>query len=137
MIDYSFNTIREYLTKVNHYYSNAIKGIENWYIGPSCIFKNKEQLEKYERDNYEKDVKAWRAAFSRFCLENNILTADASLFEEFFDFDLSPYLHELHPDNLVKGFDQYYFSWEKCFRKFFKVCHPDILKSVDLSPIKN
>ena len=44
MIDCSFNTIREYLTKVNYYYSDSSKGIENWYIGPSCIFKSMEQL---------------------------------------------------------------------------------------------
>lgn len=122
-------TIRDYLTTSAHFYSNSIKGIENWYIGPNCIFKTKEQLLKYEQANYEKDVGDWRAAFSKFCLENNILTSDTDLFEEFFNFDLSPYLHELHPDNLVKGFDQYYFSWEKCFRKFFEVCHPDMLSN--------
>lgn len=129
MIDYSFNTIREYLTKVNHYYSNAIKGIENWYIGPNCIFETREQLERYEQNNYERDLKDWRAAFSRFCLENNILTADARLFEEFFDFDISPYKEELHPDGIIEPFEREYWLSEKCFKKFFEICHPDMLSN--------
>lgn len=134
MIDCSFTTIREYLTKVNHYYSNAIKGIENWYIGPNCIFKTKEQLDEYEQNNYEQDVKEWRTAFSKYCLENNILTADAKLFKEFFDFDISPYKDELHPDSIIEPLNREYWMSEKCFRKFFEVCHPDMLKVVDLSP---
>ena len=133
-MNYQLTTIRDYLIASSHFYENAVKGLENWVIGPNCIFKTREQLEKYSDNCYQEDLKEWRVAFSRFCLENNILNTNAEIFEEFFDFDLSPYLHELHPDNLVKGFDQYYFSWEKCFKKFFEVCHPDMLKIVDLSP---
>ena len=132
MIDCSFNTIREYLTKVSHYYSNAIKGIENWYIGPNCIFKTKEQLEIYEQNNYDRDLRDWRCVFSRFCLENNILAGDAKLFEEFFDFDISPYKEELHPDGIIEPFGREYWSAERCFKKFFEVCHPDMVKSINL-----
>ena len=134
-MSYQLTTIRDYLTRANHYCSDSIKGIENWYIGPNCIFKNKEQLEKYEQDNYEQDVKDWRAAFSKYCLENNILTADAKLFEEFFDFDLSPYKEDLYYDNVIEIFKKDLFSCEKCFTKFFEVCHPDMLEPVDLSPV--
>ena len=134
-MNYHLTTIKDYLTASAHYYSNSIKGVENWYIGPNCIFKTKEQLEEYEQNNYEKDVKDWRAAFSRFCLENNILIADANLFEEFFNFDLSPYKEELFSNDVVELLRQFFFSAEKMFRKFFEVCHPDMLKSVDLSPL--
>ena len=137
MIAYSFNTIREYLTKVNHYYSNAIKGIESWYIDPNCIFETKEQLEKYEQNNYEKDLKDWRSAFSRFCLENNILIDDAKLFEEFLDFNISFYKKELHLANILEPLEKGYYSSEKCFKKFFEIRYPDMLKAVELSPIKN
>ena len=73
--------------------------------------------------------------FSKYCLENNILTADTKLFEEFFNFDLSPYKEELFSNDVVELLRQFFFSAEKMFRKFFEVCHPDMLKSVDLSPL--
>ena len=62
-MSYQLTTIRDYLTKANHYYSDSIKGIENWYIGPNCIFKSMEQLLEYEQKCYEEDVKKWKYAF--------------------------------------------------------------------------
>ena len=131
-MSYQPTTIRDYLTKVNHYYSNAIKGIENWYIGPNCIFKTMEQLLEYEQKNYEEDVEEWRETFSRFCLRNNILNADEKMFEAFLDFDLSPYKKELFSDDAVELIRQFFYSHEKIFKKFFEVCHPDMLESSNI-----
>lgn len=131
-MSYQLTTIRDYITKVNHYYSDSIKGIENGYIGPNCLFKSMEQLLEYEQKYYEEDVKKWKDAFSKYCLENNILTADAKLFEEFFDFDLSLYEEDLYCDNVIEIFKKDLFSCEKCFTKFFEVCHPDMLEPVNL-----
>ena len=127
-MSYKLTTIRDYLTRAKHYYSNAIKGIENWYIGPNCIFKTMEQLLEYEQKNYEEDVEEWRETFSRFCLRNNILNADAKMFEAFLDFDLSPYIEELFSDEVIEVFRQFYYSPEKIFKKFFKVCYPDMME---------
>lgn len=131
-MSYQLTTIRDYLTKVNHYYSDSIKGIENWYIGPNCIFKSMEQLLEYEQKCYEEDVKKWKRAFSKYCLENNIPTADAKLFEEFFNFDLS-----LFSNDAIELIRQFFYSPEKIFKKFFEVCHPDMVKSVNLEQLKN
>lgn len=131
-MSYQLTTIRDYLTRANHYYSDSIKGIENWYIGPNCIFKSMEQLLEYEQKYYEEDVKKWRYAFSKFCLENNIFNANTNLFEEFFNFDLSPYKKELFSDDAVELLRQFFFDAEKMFKKFFEICHPDMMKSVSL-----
>lgn len=131
-MSYKLTTIKDYLIKVNHYYSNSIKNIENWYIGPNCIFKTMEQLLEYEQKNYEEDVEEWKETFSRFCLRNNILNADAKMFEEFLDFDLSPYIEELFSDEVIEVFRQFYYSPEKIFKKFFEVCYPNMLEPVDL-----
>ena len=133
-MSYQLTTIRDYLIKVNHYYSDSIKGIENWYIGPNCIFKSMEQLLEYEQKYYKEDVEKWKYAFSKYCLENNIFTADTNLFEEFFNFDLSPYKKELFSDDAIELLRQFFFDAEKIFKKFFEICHPDMLKTIDLSP---
>ena len=118
-MSYQPTTIKDYLIKVNHYYSDSIKGIENWYIGPNCIFKSMEQLLEYEQKCYEEDVEKLKYAFSKYCLENNIFTADAKLFEEFFNFDLS-----LFSNNAIELIRQFFYSPEKIFKKFFEVCYP-------------
>ena len=131
-MSYQLTTIRDYLTKVNHYYSDSIKGIENWYVGPNCIFKSMKQLLEYEQKYYEEDVKKWKDAFSKHCLENNILTADAKLFEEFFNFNLSLYKKELFSNDAIELIRQFCYSPEKIFKKFFEVCHPDMLESASI-----
>ena len=131
-MSYQPTTIRDYLTKVNHYYSDSIKGIENWYIGHNCIFKSMEQLLEYEQKCYEEDVNKWKNAFSKYCLENNIPTADAKLFEEFFNFDLSPYKKELFSNDAIELIRQLFYSPEKIFKNFFEVCHPDMLESSNI-----
>lgn len=127
-MSYQLTTIKDYLIKVNHYYSDSIKGIENWYIGPNYMFKTMEQLLEYEQKYYEEDVEKWKYAFSRFCLENNILDVDARTFEEFFNFDLSPYKKELFSNDAIELIRQFFYSPEKMFRKFFEVCHTDMLE---------
>lgn len=125
---YSLTSIRDYLTASAHYYSDSIKGIENWHIGPNHMFKTVEQLLEYEQKYYEEDVNRWKYAFSKYCLENNIQDADAKLFEEFFNFDLSPYKKELFSNDAIELIRQFFYCPEKMFRKFFEVCHPNMLK---------
>ena len=124
----SLTALREYLFTSSHWYENSVKGIENWVIGPNYIFKTKKQLEEYSDRCYQEEVKNWKVGFSEYCLKNIILTANIDLFEEFLNFDFSPYIDEIHPDWMVKGFDQYYYDHEKIIKKFFEVCHPEMVK---------
>ena len=89
----SLTTLHEYLLTSSHWYENSVKGMENWAIGPDCIFKTKEQLKEYSDNCYQTELRECRSNFSKFCLENNILNADANLFEEFFNFNqVSPWV---------------------------------------------
>lgn len=119
--------IKDYIITSSHFYENAVRGLENWIIGPDCIFKTKKQLEEYSDNCYQEELKEWKNAFFQYCLENSI-GANVEIFEQFLDFDFSPYLNVLPPYNP----DQHCSSWEKFFEKFFEVCHPDMLEPVDL-----
>lgn len=118
-----WKTIREYLIRCNFHTSlklNAKPYFEDWYIGKDVVFKDRDTLEQWEIANYEQEKYAIATEFSKYCLKHVILTANEDTFEQFLDFDISPYKDDCHPDDIIEYFRKDYYSWEKFFDTFFK-----------------
>ena len=118
-----WKTIREYLIRCNFHTSLKLRAkpyLEEWYIGKDGEFLNKDALEQWEIANYEKEKYAIATEFSKYCLKHVILNANEGTFEQFLDFDISPYKSDCHSDDIVECFRQDYYSWEKFFDKFFQ-----------------
>lgn len=118
-----WKTIREYLIRCNFHTSlklNAKPYFEDWYIGKNGVFKDRDALKQWEIDNYEQEKCAIATEFSKYCLKHVILTANEDTFEQFLDFDISPYKDDCHPDDIIEYFRKDYYSWEKFFDKFFQ-----------------
>lgn len=118
-----WKTAREYLIRCNFHTSLKLRAkpyLEEWYIGKDGEFLNKDALEQWEIANYEKEKYAIATEFSKYCLKHVILTANEDTFEQFLDFDISPYKDDCHPDDIIEYFRQDYFSWEKFFDMFFQ-----------------
>ena len=118
-----WKTIREYLIRRNFHTSLKIRAHPEYewcYIGKKGVFKDRAALKQWEIDNYEQEKCAIATEFSKYCLKHVILNANEDTFEQFLDFNLSPYKDECHPDDIVECFRQYYYSYEKFFDKFFQ-----------------
>lgn len=118
-----WKTIREYLIRCNFHTSlklNAKPYFEDWYIGKDGVFKDRDTLEQWEIANYEQEKYAIATEFSKYCLKHVILNANEETFEQFLDFNISPYKDDCHPDDVVEFFRQDFYSWEKLFDKFFQ-----------------
>lgn len=118
-----WKTIREYLIRCNFHTSlklNAKPYFEDWYIGKDGAFPNRDALEQWEISNYEQEKYAIATEFSKYCLKHVILKANEDTFEQFLDFDISPYKSDCHPEDIIEYFRQDYYSWEKFFDKFFQ-----------------
>ena len=118
-----WKTIREYLIRCNFHTSLKIRAHPEYewcYIGKKGVFKDRAALKQWEIGNYEQEKCAIATEFSKYCLKHVILNANEDTFEQFLDFNLSPYKDECHPDDIVECFRQYYYYYEKFFDKFFQ-----------------
>lgn len=118
-----WKTIREYLIRCNFHTSLKLRAkpyLEDWYIGKDGALPNSDALEQWEIANYEKEKNDLATKFSRYCLKHVILNTNEETFEQFLDFDISPYKDDCHPDDVVEFFRQDFYSWEKLFDKFFQ-----------------